>query len=267
MAIDNSVFAVWAEVCIGGSALFLLLQIVVLIDFAYNWNEQWTSKEAAKWGYYLLICSSVMYIFSFVVTGLSYHWFVRSSDGCSLQNAAVTITLLAGIFMTLVSLRVPHGSLLPTGLIFSYSVVQCFTALSSVQDESCNSLFSPTASKGLNMSMVLGALFVGVTLTYTAISTTGSRRAFTVSTERNPDEDDFSEHGFCFLHGVMMLASMYLAMVLTSWGDDRANGRIDNSTASMWVKLATEWATIGVYLWSLIAPYYCCKDRDFGVEA
>eukprot|EP00759_Apiculatamorpha_spiralis_P055221 PhF_6_TR7326/c0_g1_i1/m.10998 len=264
--IDNRVFEIWAEICIGGSALFLLIQVVLLVDFGYTWNEKWAMKESKKWMYYLLACTGGMYIAALVLVILMFVWFVPSAQ-CSLNSAAVTITLLAGLFTTAVSIYVPHGSLLPTSMIFLYNGVQCFSALQSGSlGPECNALYTPTQDTGLSKSMIFSALFTGITLMYTALSAGGSRRAFSMNMERNPDDDDFSDHGYCFFHGVMMLASMYLAMVLTSWGDDRGMGRIDNSEASMWVKLCTEWITMGVYLWSLLAPYYCCKDRDFGIE-
>jgi hypothetical protein len=71
-----------------------------------------------------------------------------------------------------------------------------------------------------------------------------------------------------FFYTVMMLGAMYLSMLVTDWevsgnGDATRNGR----AVSFWVKNTTIWVTMLIYLWTLLAPYYCCKDRDFGFDA
>lgn len=32
-----------------GSGLFLLVQVVMLLDFTNNWNDSWVEKDEQKW--------------------------------------------------------------------------------------------------------------------------------------------------------------------------------------------------------------------------
>lgn len=60
--------------------------------------------------------------------------------------------------------------------------------------------------------------------------------------------------------------SRYMAMVLTNWGTELKEGepteQYDVSVQSLWVKTATLWVTMGLYIWTLVAPY-AFPDRNF----
>jgi len=78
----------------------------------------------------------------------------------------------------------------------------------------------------------------------------------------------------CKFHLVMAACSMYMAMLLTNWGShqaaeyiDGADGKLsgtayDLSAESMWIKFASQWATMALFTWSVVAPVVCA-GRDF----
>jgi hypothetical protein len=43
----------------------------------------------------------------------------------------------------------------------------------------------------------------------------------------------------------------------------QGEGQVDVGWASVWVKIASQWATAGLYLWTMMAPVLL-PDRDFG---
>ncbi|RHY93708.1 hypothetical protein DYB35_001169 [Aphanomyces astaci] len=59
-------------------------------------------------------------------------------------------------------------------------------------------------------------------------------------------------------HLIMVVGAMYMAMVLTQW--DTASGHEDG--AAMWVHITSQWVSIAVYMWTLVAPYLV-PDREF----
>jgi hypothetical protein len=62
---------------------------------------------------------------------------------------------------------------------------------------------------------------------------------------------------------VMVLAAFYMAPVLTNWVSDINNVQSSRlSAVSMWVQISTQWVTIGLYMWTLVAPAVC-PGRDF----
>jgi len=75
--------------------------------------------------------------------------------------------------------------------------------------------------------------------------------------------DAVEPHPWLF-HLIMTLGGLYLAMLLTNWGDPSAHdtSNPELSLASMWVRIVSQWIIYLLYIWSLIAPS-CCPNRDF----
>lgn len=83
-----------------------------------------------------------------------------------------------------------------------------------------------------------------------------------------------------YFHVVMAAGALYMAMLLTNWGTGSVRDEAGTSPSSsgsgstvvvhssstgyaqMWVKIASQWVAIAIYVWTLIAPR-CFPDRDF----
>lgn len=64
---------------------------------------------------------------------------------------------------------------------------------------------------------------------------------------------------------VMVLISMFFAMMLTNWGDINTDGESDDPKqgwTAMWLTTGGQWVCFLLYAWSLIAPRMF-PDRDF----
>lgn len=68
--------------------------------------------------------------------------------------------------------------------------------------------------------------------------------------------------GLLVFHLVMALAGMYMAMLLTNWSVDADSINSRHSSGAQWAAIGAQWATIVLYLWSLLAPAIL-KNRDF----
>ena len=56
-----------------------------------------------------------------------------------------------------------------------------------------------------------------------------------------------------------------MAMLLTDWGTQKNKSNtvnITGGTTSMWVKIISQWVTMLLYTWTLIARR-CLPNRDF----
>ena len=69
-----------------------------------------------------------------------------------------------------------------------------------------------------------------------------------------------------FFQLFMLLSSVYLAMLLTNWGDPASLGEefdfFPDSYQKYWINMGAMWAAMAIYVYSLTAPY--CMDRNFG---
>lgn len=74
---------------------------------------------------------------------------------------------------------------------------------------------------------------------------------------------EFSPLGNVLFCVILALAGVYMAPVLTNWVADPSDVEASRtSPAAMWVNIASEWATIILFAWTLVAPFFC-SSRDF----
>lgn len=271
--IPNGFFVVYAYLCMFASALFLLLNIIFLVDFAYFWNDVWgrRSESNSKWMWYLLIVSAGSFLGGAVVSAVSFFYFVPHAD-CNFNAFVITSVLVGALLYTVLSIWLPHGSIVPSSIVFIYTSSVMFTTLRTQDDEYCNKMAGAVGEVSLKQ-MLLGCLVPSFTLLYAVVSAGGNSSSLRFSTDEHEDvEEDPDEAGhlaqYMYFHFIMVLGSMYLAMLATGWhvnggGDQRLS---TSTSVAAGVRYTTVWVAILLYLWTLVAPYTCCRDRDFGFD-
>ena len=176
-----------------GATVFIVIQQIIIIDLAYNWNESWVGKADAcdrlEWGsgaFWLratIAACCVFYIMAFTGIGLMYHYF----NGCGSNIAIITMTLLGIIAVTALQLVGTEGSLLTSSVISSYAVYLAYSAVSKNPNSVCNpQLFEPSNTYDMSMGLILAALSLAWTgWSYTAndrMSTDGLNQARSLNT-------------------------------------------------------------------------------------
>jgi len=89
--------------------------------------------------------------------------------------------------------------------------------------------------------------------------------------EEEEEEENISEeeqaakkYDWIVFHILMTVASMYACMLLTSWSTNEYSSTEEqfSSAESFWVKVASQWLVMILYIWTLVAPILF-PDRDF----
>ncbi|XP_072989889.1 uncharacterized protein [Typha latifolia] len=278
--VPNGVVSFYETASKFGSGFFLLVQVVLLLDFVHGWNESWISKDENFWYMALLIVSLVCYIGTFSFSGLLFHWFTPSGHDCGLNTFFIVLTLIFIFVFAVVALHPKvNGSLLPASIVSLYCTYLCYSGLSSEpRDYECNGLHNH--SKAISTgSLTLGLFSTILSVVYSAVRA-GSSTAL-LSPPISPrasvdkpllpfnkaDEQEVASpvtYSYSFFHLVFCLASMYSAMLLTGWSTSvgESGKLIDVGWPSVWVRIGTGWATAVLYIWSLIAPILF-PDREF----
>jgi len=288
-----------------GSGAFLVVQMIILLDFAAAWNQSWASKESEKWLYALLAVTVGLYLGSAVAIGFMFHWF-HPDPSCSLNALLLSMTLVLCLCFSMVSVHpsVPSGSLMPSAVITAYCTYLCFSALSSEPASyTCNGI-SRDASTLSASTLSAGMLLTMLSVVYSALRAGSNSSFFNTSDVENssqdpdagarlgpyqqlvtaggdlPEEPDLEpedqemkraaaplgpvQYNYSFFHLIFALASMYVAMLMTGWGEEsEEQDKIDVGWISVWVKIISQWATALLYSWTLLAPILL-PDRDFG---
>ncbi|MCO5608086.1 hypothetical protein L7F22_062292 [Adiantum nelumboides] len=280
--LPNGVITAYGILSIFGSGLFLLVQVLILLDFTHNWNAAWVAKDEQFWYVALLVASVISYLGTFTLSGFLYYWFNPSGESCSLNVFFITMTLILAAGFCILSLHPKvNGSLLPAAVISLYCTYVCYTGLSSEpRDYDCNGLHNHSAAVSAS-TLVLGMSTTILSVVYSAVragsSTTflsppssprGASQPLLESGNREEDnkrdEPRPVSYVYSFFHVIFALASMYSGMLLTGWttaGQD-SEELVDVGWPSVWVRVCTEWLTAGLFIWSLIAPIVF-PDRDF----
>ena len=165
--IPDPFYTVYVDVARFFSGLFLLLQLVILVDFAYAWQEGWTTDER-PWHKAVLGVSAAMLIGCVVLLVYLFQWF--SSPSCQLETFFISFTLILTTGTTLLSVSpwIEGGGLLPAALVTLYSFYLLFSALSS-DPSSCNGLYGPGGSSS-NAKANVWQMVVNLTISAFAIA-------------------------------------------------------------------------------------------------
>jgi hypothetical protein len=318
--IPDSFYLVYVDIARFFSGLFLLMQLIILVDAAYSWQEAWTSDER-PWHKALLAVSTALFAFSIVLLVLMFRWFSEPQSDCRLETFFLSFTLVLTVLTSLLSVSpwIEGGGLLPAAVVTSYCMYLLFSALSSDPSQ-CNGLYGEGGSASSEHATIWqSAISIAITAAsigyaayniYTSssligegddgaqaaaaedykaiaeskedsataaappaqdIETVAPASSSSSSSASDSHSDDavasISNRQYRRFYLVMSVASMYLCMLLTNWGnqqtvDDPAQRDVGMGKQNMWIRIGSQWAVIALYVWSLIAPLVL-SDRQF----
>lgn len=283
-----------------GAFLFILIQLILLIDFAHTWNEIWTSnaEEGSNKAWYCVLFSFMFVFYALALTGfiLSYVFFTEAS-GCHLNKFLISFNFIMCIVLSVISILPkiqevqPKSGLLQASIISLYASYLTLSALANQPLDEVNSQAGNSTSQGLcgsplgtienseTLALVVGLAIMFILVIYSSLRTVGSadKLAPSSGTSSNTgdeekggqqvisDEDDGVAYNYSFFHFVYFLASLYIMMMLTNWYSPQGSDLKDfeRTAGSLWVKIVSCWLGFALYLWTLVAPL-CCPNRDFG---
>uniref|UniRef100_A0A8C2E6Y6 Si:ch73-267c23.10 n=1 Tax=Cyprinus carpio TaxID=7962 RepID=A0A8C2E6Y6_CYPCA len=277
---------VWFIVGSFGAFCFILIQLVLLIDFAHSWNESWP-------------------------------------EGCMLNKFFISFNMLLCVIASALSVmpRIQAPGLLQSSIMTLYTMYFTWSAMTNESDRTCNpsliSIFQQITSSTVTpleienqtaviivdieetvpsapylqwwdaQSIVGFAIFVLCILyssirssntsqvnklTLAAKDTTVVDESCTVSPETAEEvtaptvEDnkrDTVQYSYAFFHFMLFLASLYIMMTLTNWySPDADYSAMTSKWPAVWVKISSSWVCLSLYSWSLVAPMIL-TNRDF----
>ncbi|KAL0348793.1 UNVERIFIED_CONTAM: hypothetical protein Sangu_1107100 [Sesamum angustifolium] len=192
--LPNVIITVYGVLSKFGAGLFLLVQVIILLDATHSWNDSWVAKDEKKWYLALLAVSVACYLASFTISGLLFIWFNPSGHDCGLNVFFLVMSIILALCLLLL-LYIPrnayinvsvsslslillgtgdfsqqvNGSLLPASVISVYCAYLCYTGLSSEpRDYVCNGLHNK--SKAVSTStLILGMLTTVLSVLYSAL--------------------------------------------------------------------------------------------------
>lgn len=181
--IPNGFFIFWGDyVALIGATIFILLGLVLLVDFAHSWSEtcldNWEKSESTLWQWILIGSTAVMYITTITLTGVLYGYF--ASSGCTLNRFFISFNLALCIISTITSIHPTvqasnsRSGLAQAGMVAAYCTYLTTSAVTNHAHNSCNP-FTRSSATGTT-AVVLGAIFTFLAIAYsTSRAATQSR--------------------------------------------------------------------------------------------
>jgi len=291
--IPNVFFEYFGWFALVASGIFIVIQLILLVDFAHTWAENWIDKYESseegdkKWWWIMLIATIVLYIFSLAATIVMAVFFAKDPNKCVrnvfflLVNCIMMLAYGFGSIHPRVQEANPKSGLLQAAFVSAYSTYLVFSSMMS-DTGTCNPWI---ASRGANnVSLLVGALFTIIAVCYTTIRAANSvghvaeeetpltkEESGEKSDEKgaekesvNPDEP--VTYNFSKFHFVFALGILYIAMLMSDWkvvyrpGEDTA--QIDSGLASVWVKVVSSWVGNLIFMWTLMGPVLL-PNRDW----
>ncbi|KAF4669241.1 Serine incorporator 3 [Perkinsus chesapeaki] len=230
------------------SFIYVLMQQVMLIDLAYSWNEAWvanaedySNSEATSRAWFIAIVFSAVVLlalgcYNFFLGISRAHW-------CAVV-LVVQVACLAGSLTE----YIPHGALLPSSVIFSYSawlsapgaglqgavgwILYAFTTIYAMTKAKGDSSMAGQDARRLSESLTNGNQSEG----------SSSRR------QQEPTDNETSK-SLMVLHLCGTLIGLYLAPAITG-------------VLPPWFCPAAAATVTVLYGWTLVAPLVL-TDREF----
>eukprot|EP01098_Paradermamoeba_levis_P014382 TRINITY_DN6843_c0_g1_i1.p1 TRINITY_DN6843_c0_g1~~TRINITY_DN6843_c0_g1_i1.p1 ORF type:complete len:447 (-),score=108.50 TRINITY_DN6843_c0_g1_i1:66-1406(-) len=255
--IPNEFFVYYDWVAFSGAIIFITIQLILLLEFAHSWSENWTvrlqsSEEGSNgWLYALLFATFTMYAIAFTMIVLIYVYFTGGSGSdCKLNIFFVTFTMIVCLLFSLAAVnpkvqeKNPKASLLPASVVTLFSVYLVWSAVMSEppSENGCNGWTGNVAS---NISILLGGAMTLVAVSYSTIRASlssselmGGRTDPLLIEKSEPirkkdeeegkgkkeEEDDVDDdekekpvYNYFYFHMIFLLGAMYMSELLTNW--------------------------------------------------
>jgi serine incorporator 1/3 len=308
----------WMVIGMIGAFLFIIIQLILLVDFAHSWNENWIRRheesDSKIWFIGLVAFTVLFYLVAIVLVALFYVFYAKEAE-CSLHKFFVSFNLILCIIVSIIAVLPqvqeanPRSGLLQSAVITLYTFYLTWSSMTNNPNQKCNPSFTQILSGGVPVNgtgdmtldngvsvdykSIISLVIFLICVLYASIRTSSmsSMSKLTINSGdavylKDDDDklldtsdsagdsekgaskvyDDEAEgvaYNYSFFHFMFMLASLYIMMTLTHWYKPTSDLKYMNANEpAMWVKIASSWVCIALYVWTLVAPLVL-RNRDF----
>ncbi|EGC35452.1 hypothetical protein DICPUDRAFT_33388 [Dictyostelium purpureum] len=286
--IPNKFFVVYGWAAIFCAAIFILIQLVLLVEFAYSLNESCVRKienegESGKKWYVLLFVLSFGCIIA-AITG-TVLMLVFLGKSCSINQFFIVfnigISLIVGVLSISEKVREfrPSSGLFQSGIVMLYTTYLIYSAIMSEPASKCSTIANDHPKQS---TIIIGALFTIISVCYSAFRASDSNELLgqhqhyesipndpdTETTGIADDECECTAYNYSFFHITFAFGAMYICELLTNWAtlsnvtSTALSASVDTGMVSVWVKVVSSWVVVLLYLWTLVGPLLL-RDRTW----
>jgi hypothetical protein len=271
--VPNDLLTVFGSVSGVASSAYLVAQTILLMDFAYSWNEAWHANAQARQrdmnpnGYKMWLVAIVVAAAALFVVAVVALVVLSTTFTIGGAHALVISTFFIGLVLLVVSITewCEHGALLTSALVLAYMMWLSYEALSMLPISD--------GGKANLLPRWVGLLICAVSLAAFAYSASFSGRRLAVPTPpgqealnaeqgqaaqaQAQDEDDDTPEGldvtdFAVQCAVHATAAVYITSALAP----------SRGSLTFTARVIAVILSLALYGWTLVAPKIL-KNRQF----
>lgn len=287
-----------------GAFLFVLVQLAMLVESSYKTYDflldagaqQEQAGRCPFWNWVTLLITLACYGFVVYVFGAVVAKHSSTADGCTEGIVAVCVVFILTLAVSALSVSeyvrgATNGAgaangVFQSGVVSAYASYQVLSSMINHPEARCH-VFD-TDGDGSTPVKLLGMFFVFAAVLWSAVRTgshTSSIQAQQTligggalgdesnsgdgtdnqKRQAHDDEREAVAYSYSQFHLEFMLAAMYIAMLLTRWGEVEgvdASLRVTDSPLSAWIKIISAWLCFGLYTLAMVMPRLF-PDREF----
>lgn len=300
---EKSFGTTWMYFGMIGGFLFIIIQLILIIDFAHSWADAWVGNyndtESKKW--YAALLGATLFNYAVSITGvvLLYVYFTHVNS-CGLNKFFISFNLIlcviASVVSTLPTIQEynPRSGILQSSVVTLYVVYLTWSGMSNSPDSECNPGFFQIISGNdaearnrvaFDKESIIGLIIWFSCVLYSSLRTASKSSKLTMSENmlahdngaegRNPDtekdgeakvwdnEENAIAYNWSFFHLMFALATLYVMMTLTNWYQPHSDLKTLNANT------ASVWIKI-ISSWMCLGLYVwslvapaVLRNRDF----
>ncbi|XP_070155900.1 probable serine incorporator isoform X3 [Polyergus mexicanus] len=285
---EKSFGSTWMYFGMLGGFLFIIIQLILIVDFAHSWADAWVAnyEETESKGWYAALLGASFFNYAVSITGvvLLYIYYTHENT-CALNKFFISFNLILCAIISIISILPavqeyqPRSGLLQSSVLTLYVVYLTWSGISNSPDRQCNPgfLFSNNAQNRVTFDKesIIGLIIWFSCVLYSSLRTASKSSKITMSENvlvqdngadyttvegRNADaeagndtkvwdnEEEKVAYNWSFFHLMFALATLYVMMTLTNWY--KPNSSLDTLNANA----ASMWVKI-ISSWMCLALY------------
>ncbi|XP_063041865.1 serine incorporator 2 [Engraulis encrasicolus] len=143
---DGAFTTVWYYFGVVGSFIFILIQLILLVDFAHSWNERWVrNAEDGSKGWYAALLTFTLLFYAAVFTAVVlFYVYYTQPDDCAAHKTFISLNLIFSVIVSIVAIlpkvqeAQPSSGLLQASMISLYTMYLTWSAMTNNPNRNCN---------------------------------------------------------------------------------------------------------------------------------
>ncbi|XP_022905266.2 probable serine incorporator isoform X2 [Onthophagus taurus] len=180
-----------------GGFLYILIQLILIVDFAHSWAEYWVGnyEESESKGWYVALLGATILNYALTITGITLLFvFFTKPDSCGLNKFFISFNLILCIIVSVTSIlpavqeKLPRSGLLQSSVVSIYVTYLTWSSVSNQPDKNCNpgllAIIGAGKEKtnlGFDMESIVGLVIWFLVVMYSSLRTASKSSKITMS--------------------------------------------------------------------------------------